>query len=45
MGWRHAGSIGTLLNKGISQIPLERDAAVFVSLLSLPNIGWLEPGP
>ncbi len=34
MDWRHAGFIGTLLNKELSQSSLERDAAVFVSLSS-----------
>jgi hypothetical protein len=40
-----AGSIGSLLNTRAQSELMMRDAAVFVSLLSIPNIGWLEPGP
>jgi hypothetical protein len=49
MRWRHAASIGTLLNKRDQSGLMMRDAAVFVSLLSIPeNIGrglmpWLGP--
>ena len=37
-----AFSLGALQNTQGQSDPFLRDAAVFVSLLSIPNIGWLE---